>query len=88
MGKIKGEYLIMIIPTHEEVAAYVQTRAIQIDPEAFIDFYQSKGWVVGRAKMKDWKAAVRTWEKRARPVATSTRHRSLIDDLTDTSWAN
>jgi len=74
-------------PTLEEVTAYVQTRAIQIDPEQFIDFYQSKGWLVGRAKMKDWQAAVRTWEKRARPVATSTRHTSLRDDLTDMSWA-
>jgi len=74
-------------PTLEEVAAYVQTRAVQIDPEQFIDFYQSKGWLVGRSKMKDWQAAVRTWEKRERPVATSTRHSSLRDDLLDTSWA-
>lgn len=79
-------------PTIEEVSEYVATRLIQIDPEAFVDFYESKGWVVGRAKMKCWKSAVRTWEKRqqAKPVGTitSTRHTSLIDDLTDTSWAN
>jgi len=76
----------MKVPTLEEVAAYVQTRAIQIDPEAFIDFYQSKGWLVGRTKMVDWQAAVRTWEKRNKPKS-STRHTALIDDLTDTSWA-
>lgn len=51
-------------PTVEEVAQYCAERHNGIDPETFIDFYQSKGWKVGNAKMKDWKAAVRTWEKR------------------------
>ena len=75
-------------PTIQEVADYVSTRAVKIDPEAFVDFHQSKGWVIGRAPMKDWQAAVRTWEKRERPRPTSTRHTTLIQDLTDTSWAN
>ena len=35
-----------------------------IDAENFLDFYESKGWMVGKNKMKDWKAAVRTWEKK------------------------
>ena len=34
-----------------------------IDAESFVDFYASKGWMVGQNKMKDWKACVRTWEK-------------------------
>jgi len=51
-------------PTVEEVARYCAERHNGIDPETFIDFYTSKGWKVGNAKMKDWKAAVRTWEKR------------------------
>lgn len=51
-------------PTIEEVQAYCEERKNDIDPEAFIDFYQSKGWIVGKSKMKDWKAAVRTWERR------------------------
>lgn len=51
-------------PTVEEVRAYCQERNNHIDPEAFTDFYESKGWMIGKDKMKDWKAAVRTWEKR------------------------
>jgi hypothetical protein len=34
-----------------------------VDADAFVDFYESKGWLVGKNKMKDWKAAVRTWER-------------------------
>lgn len=51
-------------PTVEEVRAYCQSRRNNIDAEAFIAFYDSKGWVVGNSPMKDWKAAVITWEKR------------------------
>lgn len=50
-------------PTFEEVRDYCLERNNNVDPEAFIDFYSSKGWMVGRNKMQDWKAAVRTWEK-------------------------
>ena len=52
-----------ISPTVDEVAAYCQERGNGIDPEAFVDFYASKGWMVGKNPMKDWKAAVRTWER-------------------------
>lgn len=51
-------------PTVEEVRAYCQERNNNIDPERFVDFYEMKGWMIGKNKMKDWKAAVRTWEKR------------------------
>lgn len=53
-----------IPPTVDEVRSYCQERGNHIDPEAFVDFYASKGWKVGKEPMKDWKAAVRTWEKR------------------------
>ena len=51
-------------PTVDDVAAYCQERGNKVDPRRFVDFYESKGWLVGRAKMRDWKAAVRTWEQR------------------------
>ena len=51
-------------PTVEEVAAYCRERGNSVDAERFCDFYASKGWKVGKEPMKDWKAAVRTWEKR------------------------
>ena len=50
-------------PTLEEVKAYCEERKNNVDPELFIDFYESKGWKVGKDSMKDWKACVRTWEK-------------------------
>lgn len=53
-----------IPPTIEEVSAYCTERQNHIDPQHFIDFYASKGWMVGKNKMKDWQAAVRTWEQR------------------------
>lgn len=52
-----------IPPTVDEVAAYCQERGNGLDPEAFVDFYASKGWMVGKNPMRDWKAAVRTWER-------------------------
>lgn len=50
-------------PTVEEVRRYCQERNNKVDPEGFIDFYESKGWFIGKNKMKDWKAAVRNWER-------------------------
>lgn len=50
-------------PTLEEVQAYVAERHSSVDPQAFIDFYASKGWMVGKSPMKDWKAACRNAEK-------------------------
>ena len=50
-------------PTNTEVREYSQEHGYQIDVERFIDFYESKGWMVGKNKMKDWKAAVRNWSR-------------------------
>jgi hypothetical protein len=50
-------------PTVDEVLEYCMQRKNTVDPERFIDFYASKGWMIGKNKMKDWKAAVRTWER-------------------------
>lgn len=51
-------------PTIEEVAVYCKERNNGVDPQAFVDFYTAKGWKVGKDPMKDWQAAVRTWERR------------------------
>lgn len=56
-------------PTLEEVRAYCAERGSNVDPERFIDFYSSKGWMVGKNKMKDWKAAIRGWESRSGQAA-------------------
>lgn len=57
-------------PTVEEIQAYCRERKNNIDAQAFFDFYESKGWKVGTAKMKNWKASVRTWEQRQKNEST------------------
>lgn len=56
-----------IPPNVIEVRAYCNERKNNVDPQRFVDFYTSKGWMVGKTKMKDWRAAVRTWEKDDKP---------------------
>ena len=60
-------------PSLDEVRAYCLERGNGVDPEKFHDFYTSKGWKVGNQSMKDWKAAVRTWERedRAKPAKST-----------------
>lgn len=58
-------------PTLDEVKQYCEERKNNIDPMAFIDFYSSKGWMIGKNRMKDWKAAVRTWERKRKEQSQS-----------------
>ena len=51
-------------PTVEEVKEYIDSVGSKVDAESFVAFYESKGWMVGKNKMKSWKAAIVTWEKR------------------------
>lgn len=64
-------------PTVGAVSEYCLERNNNIDPEQFVNYYESKGWMIGRNKMKDWKAAVRTWEKNK----YSNRKKNGADDL-------
>ena len=66
-------------PSVSEVAEYCKSRGNEIDPEEFVSFYESKGWMVGKNKMKDWKAAVRTWEKSH--ARESQPKKSKLDEL-------
>lgn len=52
-----------IKPSLEEVNSYCLERNNKVDAQRFIDYYEANGWKVGRNSMKDWKAAIRTWEK-------------------------
>ena len=51
------------VPTVDEVRAYCSERQNDVDAEHFVSYYESNGWMVGKNRMKDWKAAVRTWER-------------------------
>ena len=62
-----------IPPTVEEIREYCADRKNGIDAQTFMDFYASKGWMIGKNKMKDWKAAIRTWEIRSRGQPKSSK---------------
>jgi hypothetical protein len=73
-------------PTLAEVQSYVAERQSPVDPQGFIDFYASKGWMVGKTPMKDWKAACRnaeTWERWSRTEASAPPQKGLAQALTD-----
>ena len=73
-------------PTLDDVQSYCKERNNRVDAERFINHYSSNGWMVGKVPMKDWKAAVRNWERDDRPAERSAKRgleRSEIED----SWA-
>lgn len=67
-------------PTVEEVRKYIAERGSKVDAERFVDFYTANGWMVGKNKMKDWKASVRYWERNEKKFsAAPTGRRELMD---------
>ena len=67
---------MFIPPTIEQVREYCLERNNNINPDKWYDHYVSNGWMVGKNKMKDWKASVRTWEH-----TKSTEHKNRVDSL-------
>lgn len=61
-------------PTVEEVAAYIRENYYSVDAQRFCDYYESNGWKVGKSQMKNWKAAVRTWQHNGYSNNSSTRN--------------
>ena len=70
-------------PTIEEVREYCRSRNNNVDPEQFYDFYESKGWMIGKNRMKDWKAAVRTWERDRNRASQSAKTNESSFDTDD-----
>lgn len=72
-------------PTKKDIVAYCFESGHDIDADAFIDFYESKNWMVGKNKMKDWKAAVRNWERhdKERPRRTERTFQNFEPSGTD-----
>jgi len=72
-------------PSFQEIKDYCLSRNNNIDAENFLNFYQSKNWMIGKNKMTDWKASVRTWEKRNKQGGTDNgkRIKSKLDSTLD-----
>lgn len=78
-------------PTLEEVTAYIAERHSPVDPQGFIDFYEAKGWKVGKTVMKDWRAACRNaehWERWGRKTGERDKLKTAADykEATDGLW--
>lgn len=63
VSKSRGQTLKFSKPTLEEIKAYCLERGNMVDADTWFNYYTANGWKVGKNQMKDWKAAVRTWEK-------------------------
>ena len=74
-------------PEIDEVKSYCQERKNRIDPQAFLDHYQSNGWKVGKNPMKDWRAAVRTWERNASQFQSMPAAKNMPPPAVDTPEA-
>lgn len=70
---------IFIPPTLEEVTSYCKERNNSVDPQKWYDFYSAKGWMIGKNKMKDWKAAVRTWERGCDGKPQKSKYRDMTN---------
>lgn len=62
-GGYGGKQTKFILPTIEEIKSYCLERKNNVNPDKWLAHYEAKGWMIGKNKMKDWKAAVRTWEE-------------------------
>lgn len=73
-------------PLVSDIAEYCRERNNGIDPQRFFDYYEAKGWLIGKTKMKDWRAAVRTWERGSGAAAGTATRGGKIDyesEMTD-----
>ena len=85
MGKQQNKASRFVKPELEEIESYCKERGNSISPSHFFDYYESKGWMIGKNKMKCWKSAIRTWERNS--FSTSKPKRS-VNDLSGMDYSN
>jgi hypothetical protein len=78
---------MFVPPSVDDVREYCESRNNGIDPETFVNFYESKGWMIGKNKMKSWQAAVRTWE-RDRKKDTATQNATDVHGYEQRDYAD
>ena len=74
----KKKSRLFVPPTVDEVHSFILEQGFHFDADAFVNFYESKGWLVGKNKMKDWRAACRTWERKRCENTSSPQSREEI----------
>jgi hypothetical protein len=76
-----------IPPTLKMIETYCSNKNSPIDPETFFNFYESKGWFIGKNKMKDWHCAIATWEKKDKKESNYVPNRSYGNDKSKPKYA-
>lgn len=71
-------------PTIDQINEYCLERKNKVDPEYFFDYYESKGWMIGKNKMKCWKSAIRTWERNS---FTTSKPKRSVNDLSGMDYS-
>lgn len=84
-GETKPKTSRFIPPSLDEVKAYCLERNNDVDAQKFVDYYSSNGWKVGKNKMVDWKACVRTWERNdyGKPVGQNSKPQEFVNPFTE-----
>lgn len=88
INKSKGKTSRFSPPTLQEVENYIKEKGYSVDAEAFIAFYDSNGWLVGKNKMKSWKSAVTTWAKREEKQPQRPTSKSKTINNVNSIWKN
>lgn len=73
-------------PTLEEVQDYCLQRQNNVDAERFVDYYTANGWKVGKNNMKDWKATLRTWERKEKTDTHASQKQNRFINYTQRDW--
>ena len=81
--KAKTKTKRFVRPTVEQVAAYCHERQNSVDPQSFVDHYEANGWRRGKTPIKDWRACVRTWERRHAATTSNDKLQTMFDKIAE-----
>jgi hypothetical protein len=70
-------------PTPQEVQAYAQSIGYSLDAQSFCDYYEAKGWMIGKSKMRNWQAAVRTWKRNQNTYSKNDKLTRITQEVTN-----
>ena len=80
LGKVNNK--VFTKPSLDELQTYINEKQLNVNAENFIDYYDSNGWMVGRSKMKDWKATARRWSRTNNNPKDATKPSWLDKEIT------
>ena len=79
-NKKKRKSTRFVVPTLAEIQEYIKQNHYDVDAQKFLDYYTANGWMIGKAKVKDWRACIRTWQRNERTGRSSASSLTLTDN--------